>query len=387
MDRFRWMQSLLQKILTFDSQEVASPLLYSNVMLHTISGLDKFTSRLHTADQLWDSIRRIPYSTPGRWVQVLDLSEITATDGSRQAFVIDSLLTTLFPLTPFLENLTLSPALPLSRRALASLTNGDGNPNLRTLSGVGYVTTFSSSISVEEDPLVRLLHTCPQLERLEVIGSGLEPVDAEHNSQGAVEIPETNVKLDLLHLHTLSLLSMPSSSLTHALLNAALPRLRALYLTPYEDIPYPRALTTRFLDVHGNSLSALSFFTPKSWPTRFHPSPRALFRTCPNLLHLSLETPLPVLVPPGAADLEQAVMPLQILSIPRPNHDFWRTLESLLPSLPSLVVVRMRDIRWVRKGLNRHAQEAGVQGEMRVWRQRLAKRGIHLLDGDWKDMV
>ncbi|KAG8219612.1 hypothetical protein J3R82DRAFT_566 [Butyriboletus roseoflavus] len=306
---------------------------------------------------------------------------------SRQGFVIDSLLTTLFPLIPFLENLTLSPVVPLSRRALASLTNRDGSSNLRTLGGVCYIATFSSAICVDEDPLVQLLRMCHQLEHLEVIGSDMEPADAEPSSQEAVEIPSTTVKLDLPRLHTLTLLSMPSSSLVHALLNAALPRLRTLCLTPYEDVPYPRALTTRFLDVHGNSLSTLSFFTHKSWPTRLHPSPRTLFRTCPNIRHLSLETPLPALVPPDAADLGQAVIPLQILSIPRPNHDFWRTLETLLPSLPSLDVVRMRDIRWLRKGLNRHAQEAGVQGEMRVWRQRLARRGVRLLDSDWKDMV
>ena len=383
----RWTQSHPQKSLTFDSQEVASPLLHSNVKLYTVSGLDKFTLQLRAADQLWDSIRRIPYSAPGRWVQIFDLSEITSIHDSRQAFVIDSLLTTLFPLMPFMESLTLSPTLPLSRRAFASLTNRDGASNLRILCGICYISAFSSAISIEEDPFVRLLQTCHQLERLEVIGSDMEPADVELGSQEAVEIPATNVKLVLPRLHTLTLLSMPSSSLIHALLNATLPRLKALYITPYDDIPYPISLTTRFLDVHGNTLSTLSLFTPKSWPTRFHPSPRTLFHTCPNLRHLSLETPLPALVPPDGADLGQVVLPLQILSVPRPNHDFWRILETWLPSLPSLNVVRMRDIRWVRRGLNHHAQEAGVQGEMRVWRQRLAKRGICLLDGDWKDMA
>lgn len=306
---------------------------------------------------------------------------------SRQEFVVDSLLTTLFPLMPFMENLTLSPALPLSRRALASLTNREGSSNLRTLSGVCYIAAFSSAISIEEDPLVRLLRTCRQLERLEVIGGDMEPADAESDTREAVEMPTTNVRLDLPRLHTLTLLSMPSSSLLHALLNAALPRLSALYITPYDDVPYPRAITTLFLNVHGNSLSTLSLFTPKSWPTRFHPSPSTLFRTCPNLRHLSLESPLPALVPPDTTDSGQGMIPLRILSIPRPNHDFWRTLEALLPSLPSLDVVRMRDIRWLRKGLSHHAQEAGVQGEMRIWRQRLAKRGICLVDGDWRDMA
>lgn len=373
--------ALAQVSLTLHPQEVASPLLYSNVKLCTVSGLDKFTSRLRTADQLWDSIRRIPYSAPGRWVQIFDVSGMSTV----QAFAIDSLLTALFPLMPFMENLIL-PALPLSRRALASLINRDGGSNLRILGGVCYVAAFSSANSVEEDPLVQLLQTCRQLERLEVIGSDMEPADPEFDSQEVVEdIPAMNVKLFLPRLHTLTLLSMPSSSLVHALLNATLPRLRALYLTPYDDIPYPRALTTQFIEIHGNSLSTLTLFTPKSWPTRFHPSPRNLLHSCPNLRHLSLETPLPALLPPDPEDSECVALPLQILSIPRPNHDFWRTLETLLPSLPSLNVVRMRDIRWLRRGLTHHAQEAGVQGEMRVWRQRLAKRGICLLDGDWKD--
>lgn len=306
---------------------------------------------------------------------------------SKQAFVIDSLLTTLFPLMPFMENLALSPTLPLSRRVLASLTNRDGSSNLRTLSGVCYIAAFSSAISIEEDPLVRLLRTCRQLERLEVMGSDLEQADMEPDTLEPVEGPAMNMKLDLPCLHTLTLLAMPSSSLMHALLNASLPRLCALYLTPYDDVPYPRALTTRFIYVHGSSLSTLSLFTPKSWPTRFHASPNTLFHVCPNLRHLSLESPLPALLPPTTVDSGQAVVPLQILSIPRPNHDFWRTLEALLPSLPSLNVVRMRDIRWLRKGLSRHAQEAGVQGEMRIWRQRLAKRGICLVDTDWRDMA
>ncbi|KAF8140483.1 hypothetical protein EV363DRAFT_1426886 [Boletus edulis] len=371
-DVLSWCVSLMLVCKSF--REVASPLLYSNVKPYTVSGLDKFTLQLHTADQLWDSIRRIPYSTPGRWVQTLNLSGIATT----QAFAIDSLLTTLFPLMPFMESMTLPPSLPLSRRALASLTNRDGASNLRILNGICYIAA--------QDPIVRLLRTCHQLERLEVIGSGMEPADTELDSQEADEIPAATAKLVLPRLHTLTLLSLPLSTLMHALLNAALPRLRALYLTPYDDVPFPRALTTQFLDIHGTSLSTLSLFTPKSWPTHFHPSPCTLFHTCPNLRHLSLETPLPALVPPDAAESGEA-LPLQILSIPRPNPEFWRSLETLLPLLPSLNVIRMRDVRWLRRGLNHHAQEAGVQGEMRVWRQRLAKRGICLVDGDWKDMA
>ncbi|KIJ65066.1 hypothetical protein HYDPIDRAFT_89048 [Hydnomerulius pinastri MD-312] len=367
--------------------EVALPLLYSHVQIRTVSGLDKFTSRLYTADQKWDSIRRIPYSTPGRWVQTFDLSEMAATLESRQGFMVDSLLTRLFPLMPFLAKLSLSSALPLSRRALSSLTNRDGNSNLRSLGGICYDVSFSSAVSTGEDPFVQLLQKCHNLERLEIIGNAIDPIDLESYPDGleVIQVPALTVKLNLPRLHSITLLSMPSSSLMYALLSTSLPRLRALSITPYDDIPYPGSFTSKFLDIHGKSLSTLSFFTPKSWPTRLHPSPCTLFHTCPNLRHLSLEYPLPVLILPASTDSTPVVLPLQILSIPRPNGDFWRTLERLLPSLPSLKAIRTRDIRWLRRGMTNRAQEAGVQGEMRDWRRRLARRGIRLLDGDWKE--
>ncbi|KIJ21981.1 hypothetical protein PAXINDRAFT_95433 [Paxillus involutus ATCC 200175] len=382
---FSWCVSLMLVCKYF--QEVTSPLLYANVKIRTVGCLNKFTSRLYTADQKWDSIRRIPYSTPGRWVQTFDLSEIAATLDPQQAFVVDSLLTKLLPLMPFLVKLSLSSALPLSRRALASLTNRDGNYNLRALTGMCYHVSYSSAVSTDEDPSVQLLQTCHNLERLEIIGNAIIPVDLDSfpDALEVIRVPSSTVKLDLPRLHSLTLLSMPSSSLMYALLNTSLPRLKALSITPYDDIPYPGAFTSRFLDIHGKSLLTLSFFTPKSWPTRLHPSPSTIFHTCPNLRHLSLECPLPVLVLPDATDLPQVVLPLQIISIPRPNNDFWRTLERFLPSLPSLKVVRMRDVRWLRRGMNNHAQEAGVQGEMRNWRRRLARKGIRLLDGDWRD--
>jgi len=42
-------------------------------------------------------------------------------------------------------------------------------------------------------------------------------------------------------------------------------------------------------------------------------------------------------------------------------------------------------VRWLRKGMGLRAQEAGVQGEMREWRRRLLRRGIRVLDAEWKE--
>lgn len=363
------------------------PLLYSCVRLRSVSSLEKFTTHLYSADQMWDSIRRIPYSTPGRWVQVLDLSELPTTLHPSAYHAVDALLTQLFPLLPILTRLTLSPGFPLSRRALTSLTYRDNGSNLRALCGIGYDPMFFSRVATEEDQFVQLLRVCVNLERLEVIGIDLDTPDLE--SHFDTEPPVVS-PLRLPHLRSLTLLSMPSSSLMYALLHSPLPCLQTLKLTPYNDVPFPASLSSLFLETHGQHLQTLFLVTPNSWPTRFHPSPSTLLHTCPNLRHLSLEYPLPALTIPFKTSLtsptsSQPTFPLEILSIPRPSSSFLATLEGLLPFLPSLQIVQTRGVRWLRHGMNSRAQEAGIQGEMKAWQHRLARRGIRLLDDDWKE--
>jgi hypothetical protein len=337
--------------------------------------MEKFHARLHAADQKWDSIRRIPYSTPGRWVQILNLSELQS-----ETLPFDSLLTSLFPLVPFLSRLTLPCTYVLSRRATAALACREGSTNIRVLEGINYVPT---PCSPDEDPLVQLLRFCPNLEQLEVINQGLQPTDLEWEMSfglQSVDLP-TFAPLHLQYLHTMTILSMPWSPLLLCLLHSPLPSLTKLTITPYEDIPYPASLVSRFIDAHGMTLRSLLLFTPRTWPTTLRPSPPTLLQTSPNLRHLSLEMPLPQLTMPFAPS---SLHPLQILSIPRPNIEFWKILERLLPFLPSLRAIRARDLRWLRPGMTAGAQAAGIQGELREWRRRLAPRGIRVLDADWK---
>jgi hypothetical protein len=355
-------------------QETALPLIYSHVQISGISALGKFYTRLHSAEQKWDSIRRIPYSAPGRWVQILDLSSLDFVDQS-QALRLDSLLTQLFPLLPFLARLSMNPSFVLSRRAIAALAERESNANIRALEGLTYVSTRVSGIG--QDSLVRLLSVCVNLEQLEVIGQGPDPTELEFVFDDPA-ISESSSSLNLPKLHTLALLHMHTSPLMMSLICSSLPSLRKITLTPYDDIPYPASLSSQFITIHGKSLRSLLLFTPKSWPTRLHPSPSTLLDTSPNLRHLSLEKPLPELRCSGAH-------PLQILSIPRPNADFWSIFVRLLPQLPNLYVLRTRDIRWLRKGMNSRAQEAGVQGEMLEWKKRLGRWRIRLLDADWNE--
>lgn len=311
-------------------------------------------------------------------MQNLDLSDLAFTSQS-EAFLLDSLLTQLFPLIPFLVRLALNPSFVLSRRAIAALANREGSTYLRCLEGISYVPSSDSSVTDCGDPLVQLLRCCINLEELEIIGPGLDPTEFEFAAPDSAEHPCK--PLNLRHLHTVTLLSMHTSPLMFTLLNTSLPALRKLTLTPYDDIPYPASLASQFISTLGHSLRSLLLDTPKSWPTRLHPSPATVLHTCPNLNHLSLENPLPVLsVPPSLKS-----HPLRILSIPRPKADYWRILEGYLPHLPQLAVIRARDVRWLRRGMTLHAQGAGVQGEMREWNQRLSRRGIKVLDADWKE--
>lgn len=352
-------------------------MLYTSVCFSRIIRLEKFFQRLHAADKKWDSIRRIPYSSPGRWVRSIDVSGI-AFEGQALALQLDNLLTYIFPLTPFLSTLFINPYFVLSKRALYSLTHREGSVNIRSLIGLGYLPSQASV--ADEDPLVQLLRNCPNIEQLAIVGQGLDSTELEFDFSG-IDLPsliDFKLKpLSLQKLRFLSLLSMHSSPLMEALLKSPLPALRKLEITPYDDVPYPAALSTEFIATHGRSLKSLLLFTPKLWPTRLRPSSERLLAYCPNLNHLSCETPVPNI------QLSET-HGLRILSIPRPSVDSWGMLESNLPMLPRLSVLRARDVKWLRKGVSSVAHSTGVQGQMRDWKWRLERRNIQLLDADWK---
>ncbi|KAF9486337.1 hypothetical protein BDN70DRAFT_869829 [Pholiota conissans] len=375
---YRWAWSSITICKAFS--EIVLPLLYSSVQISQDYTLVRFYNRLHIADQKWDSIRRIPYSSPGRWVQKLDLSELVF-EGQPQALSLDSHLTQLFPLVPFLTSLSVNPSFVLSRRALYSLAQREGSVNLRSISGLSYLPPPTPI--PDEDPFVQLLRNSPNLETFVVVGQGLDPTELEFNFPGlSYEMPSISEfrPLRLTKLRTLTILSLHSSPLVLALLHSPLPGLKKLTVTPYDDIPYPASLISEFIKIHGAGLSSLLLFTPKSWPTRLHPSPSGILVHCPNLNHLSLESPLPSLT---LTERHQ----LRILSIPRPKADFWRELETLFHRLPGLAILRIRDIRWLRKGVSTMAQGAGVQGEMLEWKRRLERRRILLVDADWRDQA
>ncbi|KAF7337723.1 RING finger domain protein [Mycena sanguinolenta] len=118
-------------------------------------------------------------------------------------------------------------------------------------------------------------------------------------------------------------------------------------MTPHDDIR--AALSSQFIATLG--ASSYGLHSTKSWPTRLHQSPHTVLCTADYPAPLAREAPfISAYPPPGSSHS------LQILSIPRPNADFWPVLERLLPRLPALRAVRARDVRWLRKGIGTSAQ-------------------------------
>lgn len=306
-------------------------------------------------------------------MQKLDLSALRC-GSAADLLQMDALFVQLFPLLPFMSQLVVDAPVPLSCRAFSGLALRDGTHNLRILRGVQLVTSHQ----LAEDVFVELLRACPNLEELEIFGSGPDMLAADLHipfpNQDGASVP---VPLNVPHLRKLAALSMPSSPTLFVLLHSPLPALRHLTLTPYDDTS---SLVPRFISTHGMGLTSLHLYAVKQWPTALFSSPQTLLDTCPELKHLSLEIPLPMLT------LTHTSRPhrLEILSIPRPNAEYLRVVESLLPLLPNLKCVRARDVKWLRGGMSAHAQQAGVQGEMIAWRRRLARRSVQLLDAEWK---
>ena len=133
--------------------------------------LERFGVRLQAADRQWDSIRRIPYSAPGRWVQSLDAEALQCAT-TEETFRFDEVFNQLLPLLPFLTHLTVNPRTSFSRRVLSTFTYRDGVQNMRVLKGL----QVPSSLRVDRDHFVELLRTCTRLEELEMVGcTRIEP--------------------------------------------------------------------------------------------------------------------------------------------------------------------------------------------------------------------
>ena len=372
--------------------------------IFTTSAFEKFASHLCSSDQRWDSIRRIPYSTPGRWVRELDLSGMEPS--SVESLSVDTHLTRLFPLLPSLTSICLIPEMVLSNRALIALQCKDGIGGLRSLRGLkvsvpGELASVQPPFVTTFDPIAKLLQHCPRLEQLEILCTDtvnpelesvmdLELLGLLRDEGGEGSTFSCPLTLHLPHLKFLCISALPICPLLLTLLRTPLPALRHIVVIPYSDVHIAPQLAA-LLAAHGRNLISLSISTARHLPispTTGDTRPLALLGSCPELQYLALDHPLPALVSPVTqCDERPQPHPLRVLTIPRPNARFLRELEVLLPHLPALSVVRARTVRWLRAGVSGKALEAGVQGEMHEWRRRLARKGVRVVDGEWRDPV
>jgi len=297
-----------------------------------------------------------------------------------------------------MKGLYLIPEMLPSIRALTALECKDGIDELRSLRGLKLAAPVGDAsvhpLPSSSDAVVRLLRNCPLLEQLEIacadpVGPELEPVtdldpdSIRHDTEVAFPPP-----LHLPNLKLLCLSTVPVSPLFLTLLRTPLPALRHLVVTPCSG----RDTTplTALLGAYGRGLVSLRINTPRQLHT-LDMQPPSILTSCPELHYLALDHPLPELTLPAPTQDSESGSPhphphpLRVLTIPRPSARFLREVEALLPRLPALTVVRARAVRWLRAGVSGKALEAGVQGEMHEWRRRFARRGVRLVDGEWRD--
>ncbi|KAG8897165.1 hypothetical protein FRC00_004719 [Tulasnella sp. 408] len=218
---------LLKRALAGTGPPLAAlyPILYANPNISSQTALLSLRDTLVNADMHWDAIRRIPYSTPGRWITSLDISTL-APSIIKSRLATDTALTQLFHLTPLLSHLKLHPKLVLSRRALKSLQEACG-ARLKSIKGLGVPDAEMLPTAFVTDPVTELLTWTPELEELEVVGGGIGDFedDNEEDEEAEDDASEPRQLLSLPNLQRLSLIAVPRSPVFLALLGASLPNL------------------------------------------------------------------------------------------------------------------------------------------------------------------
>ncbi|EJD37065.1 hypothetical protein AURDEDRAFT_173823 [Auricularia subglabra TFB-10046 SS5] len=111
------------------------PLLFAHPTVSSPNSLRALSDVIHAGDARWDSLRRILHSTPGRWVQSLDMS---ALDPGSHYLQVDALLRNMLPLVPFVAEIRLNASIALSRATLDALRIGPHAARTRSLTGLRF---------------------------------------------------------------------------------------------------------------------------------------------------------------------------------------------------------------------------------------------------------
>lgn len=297
-------------------------------------------------------------------------------------WIQNQLLCQLIPLLPYVEKLVLPSAeqgglLLSGGMFLRCLKAADLSVRLKTLEGVGVL--MNGVVDGEGlDPLVSVLQSLPNLEKLGVVGGGgmdMPPSEdfLDNNPQPVLDLPR------LAHL---SLKGIRSSLLLQTLLLSPLPSLRTLKITSYNTTD--QDLTTPFLSTHGEKLVSLTYLPLPDFPQPSIPFPQDTLLLCPNLRSIQFHTFPPHLAPD--ISFFSPSHPLTDLTLPRPaTPSALETTLALVRSfanqavLPSLRTIQFTKFNWVNHPLGAACQ-AGTNGVIRDWAVLLGKRGVGVLD-------
>lgn len=360
-------------------------------------------------DQRWDNLRRIPHSTPGRWVQSLDIATLSTDLSSRTSRLkADTMLTDILNLTPFLTQFVSDPKFMLSSRAIRAL-GGEARSSARLrvirglFAGEDSMSMPASPWLLAKDPLIALLRGCAStLETLEVVGAGATQSEDEVASL-ILQHELSFSPIHIPHLHTLALLGVPCSPLFFTLIYSSLPTLLRLTLTVYPSRHSREAqsFSAAFLAAHGQTIESLILPTPPDWPPpdyvgTFTAPPQgtqafidhSILHLLPKLARLNLSFPLPplLLVPEKSSALKTLLFPRPIAALLPFVTEMARGNGEHGSGLRKIVWTKARWLRSDVGASSRMARTAGDQAEMLRWRRALVKLGVQLLDADGKTL-
>jgi len=261
---------------------MAERALYLCPYIPHVDSLRQLTESVRLGESRWDSLKNTPYSTPGRYITILDLRKIVfgtaQMDRSQARLIFYSCLTMLFPSLPNLKELYLPEGCgTLPRSVLEALEESPCRAEMRVLQNLE-VTHRINARGI--DPLVQLLSGMRELRSLKVCGLGAQDEGLDPGMMNKAQPVLVLPKLSKLHLSALR-----NGLLLATLKDSELPALVELQTNTYHLLI--NDLTHPFMIAHGHKISSLTIHSTIDWPPIRIPAHSDILSICPNLQQIA----------------------------------------------------------------------------------------------------